>query len=90
MAAKIFSPSRRKDIFEENGELTHRFILWMESVTDQTNTTTTIVSEIAPATFFSSQLQQLRRELNGLPQFTMDTEGFTMDTTNFTMDKVIA
>jgi hypothetical protein len=39
---------------------------------------------------FSSQLQQVTKQLNGLPEFTMDTEGFTMDTTDFTMDKVIA
>ena len=39
---------------------------------------------------FSSVLQQVTKQLNGLPEFTMDTEGFTMDTTDFTMDKVIA
>jgi len=38
----------------------------------------------------SSQLQQVIKRLDGLPEFTMDTEGFTMDTTDFTMDKVIA
>ena len=38
----------------------------------------------------STQVQFLQRQLDGLPEFTMDTEGFTMDTTDFTMDKVIA
>ena len=38
----------------------------------------------------SAQMQQIQKQLNGLPEFTMDTEGFTMDTTDFTMDKVIA
>ena len=39
---------------------------------------------------FSSQLQQVRKELNGLPEFTIDTSGFTTDLTFITADKVIA
>lgn len=39
---------------------------------------------------FSSQAQQTRRELDGLPIFTMDASGFTMDSAEFTMDKRIA
>lgn len=39
---------------------------------------------------FSSILQQVTKQLDGLPEFTMDTEGFTMDSTEWTMDKVIA
>ena len=38
----------------------------------------------------SSQAQWLQQQVNGLPEFTMDTTGFTMDSTEFTMDKVIA
>jgi hypothetical protein len=38
----------------------------------------------------SAQMQFLQQQLDGLPEFTMDTEGFTMDSTDFTMDKVIA
>lgn len=38
----------------------------------------------------SAQLQWLQQQINGLPEFTMDTQGFTMDSTDFTMDKVIA
>ena len=38
----------------------------------------------------STQIQFLQQQFNGLPDFTMDTEGFTMDSTDFTMDKVIA
>ena len=37
-----------------------------------------------------AQAQWLQQQIDGLPEFTMDTTGFTMDTTNFTMDKVIA
>jgi hypothetical protein len=39
---------------------------------------------------FSSQTQWIQRQIDGLPEFTMDTTGFTMDSTEFTMDKVIA
>lgn len=39
---------------------------------------------------FNANLQQLTKEIKGLPEFTMDTTGFTMDSTEFTMDKVIA
>ena len=38
----------------------------------------------------SSQVQFLQQQIDGLPEFTMDTEGFTMDSAEFTMDKVIA
>ena len=39
---------------------------------------------------FSSVLQQVTKQLNGLPEFTIDTSGFTTDTTFITTDKVIA
>ena len=39
---------------------------------------------------FSSQVQFLQQQIDGLPEFTMDTEGFTMDSTEWTMDKVLA
>ena len=39
---------------------------------------------------FSSVLQQVTKQLNGLPEFTVDTSGFTTDLTFITTDKVIA
>ena len=39
---------------------------------------------------FSSQTQFLQTQIDGLPEFTMDTTGFTADTTFITTDKVIA
>ena len=36
---------------------------------------------------FSSQLQQLQKEIDGLPKFTCDTTGFTADSTDWTADK---
>ena len=38
----------------------------------------------------SAQVQFLQQQIDGLPEFTMDTTGFTMDSTEFTMDKVLA
>jgi hypothetical protein len=39
---------------------------------------------------FSSQVQWLQQQIDGLPQFTADTTGFTSDLTFITADKVIA
>mgnify|MGYP003667948305 FL=1 len=38
----------------------------------------------------SSQVQFLQQQIDGLPEFTMDTSGFTFDGTELTFDKVIA
>ena len=38
----------------------------------------------------SSQVQFLQQQIDGLPEFTIDTSGFTTDTTFITTDKVIA
>ncbi len=38
----------------------------------------------------ASQVQWLQQQINGLPEFTMETTGFTMDSTEWTMDKVLA
>jgi len=39
---------------------------------------------------FSSQVQFLQQQINGFPEFTIDTSGFTTDLTFITADKVIA
>ena len=39
---------------------------------------------------FSSQVQWMQKQINGLPEFTIDTSGFTFDSTEITFDKVIA
>ena len=39
---------------------------------------------------FSSQVQFLQQQINGLPEFTIDTSGFTTDLSFITTDKVIA
>ena len=38
----------------------------------------------------SSQTQWLKQQIDGLPEFTIDTSGFTTDTSLITADKVIA
>jgi hypothetical protein len=37
----------------------------------------------------SSQVQWLQQQIDGLPEFTIDTSGFTFDSTEITFDKVI-
>tara|TARA_R110000824_G_scaffold390500_1_gene586975 strand:- start:689 stop:1045 length:357 start_codon:yes stop_codon:yes gene_type:complete len=39
---------------------------------------------------FGPQIQFLQKQINGLPEFTIDTSGFTFDSTKITFDKVIA
>ena len=39
---------------------------------------------------FGSQVQFLQQQIDGLPEFTIDTTGFTFDSTEITFDKVIA
>lgn len=39
---------------------------------------------------YNSQIQNIIKRLDGLPEFTIDTTGFTVDTTLITTDKVIA
>jgi hypothetical protein len=38
----------------------------------------------------SSQVQFLQQQIDGLPEFTIDTSGFTFDSTEITFDKVTA
>jgi hypothetical protein len=38
----------------------------------------------------AAQVQFIQQQLEGLPEFTMDTTGFTFDSTLITFDKVIA
>ncbi|NRA76746.1 MAG: hypothetical protein HRU18_00940 [Pseudoalteromonas sp.] len=90
MAENIIVPRRREDFFDSDGNPTLRFIRFLESLTDITNTTTTEIITAAFATGFSSQIQSLQRQLDGLPEFTIDTSGFTTDLTFITTDKVIA
>jgi hypothetical protein len=62
----------------------------MESVTLENNTTTSIINQSQSGLVFSAQLQQIIKQLDGLPEFTSDTTGFTADSTFITADKVIA
>jgi hypothetical protein len=62
----------------------------MEAVTLENNTTTSIINQSQSGLVFSAQLQQIIKQLDGLPEFTSDTTGFTADSTFITADKVIA
>ena len=70
--ANIIVPRRREDFFKDNGDPTLRFTRWMEGVTDANNTSTVTISETQSGEFLSAHLQQVIKELAGLPEFTMD------------------
>lgn len=86
----IIVPRRREDFFDDKGDPTLRFVRWMEEVTESNNDNTEQIVQSGFVSAFSAQLQQVRKELSGLPEFTMDTTGFTIDTTLITTDKAIA
>ncbi len=88
--AEIIIPRRGERLLDENGQPTLRFSNWIELISQQTNNTTDDVEQAAFVSSFSAQLQQTVKELDGLPEFTIDTTGFTTDTTFITTDKVIA
>lgn len=97
MADPVVVPRRREDFFDNNGNPTLRFTRFLESLTDTTNTTSTVVDDTTSAineipiySGFMAQLQFLQRQFDGLPEFTIDTSGFTTDLTFITTDKVIA
>ena len=48
------------------------------------------ISELSNGPSILSQLQLIQRQIDGPPEFTVDTAGFTTDTTFITTDKVIA
>ena len=87
--ANIIVPNRLQWMDAE-GNFTLQALRFFEDLSEQTNDTTGEVESGGSVSSFSAQLQQVRKELNGLPEFTIDTTGFTTDTTFITTDKVIA
>ena len=87
--ANILVPSRQ-DFFDGEGGFTLQALRFFEDLAGQTNSTSVTVESSGSASSFSAQLQQVRKELNGLSELTIDTSGFTTDLTFITTDKVIA
>lgn len=89
-ANNIITPRRREDFFDRDGEPTLRFIKWVELVTGQTNASSGEIEDLEPAIELSPHAQWMQRQIDGLPEYTIDTTGFTIDTTLITTDKVTA
>ena len=83
----LITPKRGEELIDKNGQPTLRFITWIEDLTGTANDSNDSVLGISS---FSTQSQWLQQQINGLPEFTIDTTGFTTDTTLITTDKVIA
>ena len=88
--AKIIVPRRKQEWFDKDGNFTHQAFRFFEELTEVTNTSSDEIDVSATVQSFNSQNQWLQMQINGLPEFTMDTTGFTTDTTFITTDKVIA
>ena len=87
--ANIIVPGRI-DWLDREGNFTLQAFRFFEELTELANGTSVEVESSGSASSFSAQLQQVRKELDGLPEFTIDTTGFTTDLTFITADKVIA
>jgi len=87
--ANIIVPARN-DWVDTNGNFTLQAFKFFEDLTELANGTSVVVESGASPSTFSAQVQQIRKELNGLPKFTCDTTGFTADSTEWTADKDIA
>jgi len=86
----IIVPRRREDFFNESGEPTLRFVRFLESLTEVSNEQSSAIENNNFNASFGANIQQLQKQINGLPEFTIDTTGFTTDLTTITTDKVIA
>lgn len=82
--AFLSDPAVRAFVEQQN---TIMFQLW-----ERTGGNNDFISELInfSSNGFSSQAQWLQKQINGLPELTVDTTGFTIDTTIITTDKVIA
>ena len=86
----IIVPRRKQEWFDKDGNFTHQAFRFFEELTDVTNASTAELAVNSSVQSFSAQNQWLQMQINGLPEFTIDTAGFTTDTTFITTDKVIA
>ena len=86
----IIVPRRKEEWFDRDGNFTHQAFRFFEDLTEVTNSSSSDIEVASSVQAYNSQSQWLQKQIDGLPEFTMDTEGFTMDSTEFTMDKVIA
>jgi len=86
----IIVPRRREDFFDQQGNPTLRFVKFLEKLTEQSNDASSSLDVAARPQGYSAQSQWLQRQINGLPEFTIDTTGFTADTTLITTDKAVA
>ena len=88
--AKIIVPRRKQEWFDKDGNFTHQAFRFFEELTEVTNESSEEIDVSASIQSFSSQSQWLQQQIDGLPEFTIDTTGFTFDSTKITFDKVIA
>ena len=68
--ANIIVPRRKEHFFETNGNPTHRFIAFLEGLTDQTNTNTILIeSDTSGAIEVNERLENVELELIKRPLF---------------------
>jgi len=90
MADPIITPRRADEFFNLDGSLTLRAIRFFESLTETTNTNTTIIDETTVTSVTLSNIIELQQRIGSGQELTIDTTGFTVDTTKQTTDQTEA
>lgn len=88
--ATIIVPRRKQEWFDAEGNFTHQAFRFFEALTELSNSTADQVDLGATVKGFNAQAQWMQMQINGLPEFTIDTSGFTTDSGLITTDKVTA
>lgn len=78
---------RRGEIFTKNGEPTQRFYTWIESLTDQSNTTESSTIESSDNSAIRAELLALQQQIGSGNPLTWDETGFTWDLTTHSFDQ---
>lgn len=96
----VSQPPLTIPITDGNGILSKAWAIWFRDLYRRTgykggNAIDDLAAEISKIKSsipidMNSQVEFLQRQINGLPEFTIDTSGFTVDSTFITTDKVLA
>ena len=82
MAVNLITPRRREDFFDAQGEPTHRFIRWIESVTNQTNSSSIVIESTEQTlTSTGSRVSRNAARINSLELKEFETVTTTIDIT---------
>ena len=80
-------PPRRDEFLTPLGKPTRRFMEFLEAMTKQTNTSSSVASSVADNSAIRAQLKALQQQVGSGNPLTSDETGFTVDTDKHTVDQ---